>query len=122
MSRGVRRRYPDDIGDDRVILVEKERQTDTVVAAYLLPKVAAITGAYLEDARLEFDQTQAPIVGFRFNAAGGETFGRMTESNIGAPPSSSTNRSTARRRSAGASRCRVRSRVTTLRRRPPISR
>ena len=84
-EEALRRRYPDGIGDDRVILVEKDRQTDTVVAAYLLPKVAAITGAYLEDARLEFDQTQAPIVGFRFNAAGGEIFGRLTESNIGKP-------------------------------------
>ena len=84
-EEALRRRYPDGIGDDRVILVEKDRQTDTVIAAYLLPKVAAITGAYLEDARLEFDQTQAPIVGFRFNSAGGEIFGRLTESNIGKP-------------------------------------
>ncbi|MGB0619822.1 MAG: protein translocase subunit SecD [Myxococcota bacterium] len=81
-EEALRRRYPDGIGDERVILEQRDPVTDDVVAAYLLPKVAAITGAYLEDARLEFDQTQAPIVGFTFNPAGGEIFGKLTEANL----------------------------------------
>lgn len=81
-EEALRRRYPEGIGEDRMILTERDEQTDSVIAAYLLPKVAAITGDYLEDARLQFDQTQAPIVEFRFNPAGGEIFGKLTESNI----------------------------------------
>jgi preprotein translocase subunit SecD len=40
-----------------------------------------LTGDYLEDARLQFDQQQRPIVEFRFNPEGGELFGRLTEEN-----------------------------------------
>jgi len=56
-----------------------------VVAVFLVPRVADITGDYLEDARLQFDQQQRPIVEFRFNPAGGEIFGELTASNIGKP-------------------------------------
>ena len=51
----------------------------------MLPKVADITGDYLDDARLQFDQQQRPIVEFRFNPAGGEIFGDLTAANIGVP-------------------------------------
>ncbi|MEM9174683.1 MAG: protein translocase subunit SecD [Myxococcota bacterium] len=84
-EEALRRRYPDGIGEDRIILEERDRVSDLVVRAYLLPKVAAITGAYLDDARLGFDQTQAPIVNFTFNPQGGEIFGKLTEANIRKP-------------------------------------
>jgi preprotein translocase subunit SecD len=47
--------------------------------------VADITGDYLDDARLQFDQQQRPIVEFRFNPTGGEIFGELTEKSIGKP-------------------------------------
>jgi preprotein translocase subunit SecD len=81
----LRARYPDGIGDDRVILSERDPETDIEIAAYLLPKVADITGDYLDDARLQFDQQQRPIVEFRFNPTGGEIFGELTEKSIGKP-------------------------------------
>ena len=81
----LRARYPDGIGDDQIILKQIDSETEIEVGAYLLPKVADITGDYLDDARLQFDQQQRPIVEFRFNPAGGEIFGDLTEQNIGVP-------------------------------------
>jgi preprotein translocase subunit SecD len=53
------------------------------VAAYLVGSSADITGDYLEDARVGFDQQQRPLVNFRFNPEGGRKFGELTEENIG---------------------------------------
>jgi len=84
-EEALRARYPEGIGPDRVIVPQVDAETGTVVAAFLVPRVADITGDYLEDARLQFDQQQRPIVEFRFNPAGGEIFGDLTASNIGQP-------------------------------------
>ncbi len=81
----LRARYPDGIGDDQIILSQIDSETEIETGAYLLPKVADITGDYLDDARLQFDQQQRPIVEFRFNPAGGEIFGDLTAANIGVP-------------------------------------
>lgn len=81
----LRARYPDGLGDDQIILSQLDPETDTEIGAYLLPKVADITGDYLSDARLQFDQQQRPIVEFRFNSQGGEIFGELTERSIGKP-------------------------------------
>jgi len=85
-------RYPGGIGDDRIILKEYDPEVKVIdpettqeIQAYLLPKVADITGDYLDDARLQFDQQQRPIVEFRFNPAGGEIFGDLTSKSIGKP-------------------------------------
>ena len=78
-------RYPNGIGADQIILSELDPETDAEIGAYLLPQAADITGAYLEDARLQFDQQQRPIVEFRFNPEGGEIFGELTERSIGQP-------------------------------------
>ncbi len=84
-EEALRARYPEGIPADQVIVPQIDPVTDAVVAAFLVPRVADITGDYLEDARLQFDQQQRPIVEFRFNPAGGEIFGDLTESNIGKP-------------------------------------
>ncbi len=81
----LRARYPDGIGDDRMILSEFDPESNVELAAYLLPRLADITGDYLDDARLQFDQQQRPIVEFRFNPAGGEIFGDLTQRSIGKP-------------------------------------
>lgn len=84
-EEALRARYPDGLGADRVIVNEVDPESGAPVAAYLVPKVADITGDYLEDARLQFDQQQRPIVEFRFSPAGGEIFGDLTESNLRRP-------------------------------------
>jgi preprotein translocase subunit SecD len=68
-----------------MISTERDRESDRVVAAYLVNKAADITGDYLEDARVGFDPQQRPIVNFRFNPQGGELFGIITEANLEKP-------------------------------------
>jgi protein-export membrane protein SecD len=46
---------------------------------------ATIDGADLTDARGAFDQSNRPVVSFRFNAKGAERFGRLTRDNVGKP-------------------------------------
>jgi preprotein translocase subunit SecD len=79
----LRASYPDGIAPEDEISVERDPVTDEVVSAYLLPKAPDITGDYLDDARLSWDQQQRPLVTFRFNPEGGRIFGELTEENIG---------------------------------------
>ena len=46
---------------------------------------ATIDGADLTDARGAFDQSNRPVVSFRFNQKGAERFGRLTRDNVGKP-------------------------------------
>jgi len=56
---------------------------DKVVQAYLVPEEADITGDYLDDARVGFDQQQRPIVNFTFNPEGGALFQTLTGEHVG---------------------------------------
>jgi preprotein translocase subunit SecD len=78
-------RYADrgGIGEDQVIVTEREKETERVLSAYLLDKEPAITGDYLTDARVNFDRQQRPLVEFQFNTQGGEIFGDLSAANIG---------------------------------------
>ncbi len=76
-------RYPEGIAEDHEISVEVDSETEQVVSAYLLRKAPELTGDYLDDARLNWDQQQRPLVTFRFNPEGGRIFGQLTEENIG---------------------------------------
>jgi preprotein translocase subunit SecD len=76
-------RYPDGLPEELEVVTERDSESNEVVAAYLVPASADITGDYLEDARVGFDQQQRPIVNFRFNPDGGNIFGRLTEENVG---------------------------------------
>jgi preprotein translocase subunit SecD len=69
--------------EEQEIVSELDPVSNQVVAAYLVKVSADITGDYLEDARVGFDQQQRPIVNFRFNPDGGRIFGELTEANIG---------------------------------------
>ncbi|MCP4936585.1 MAG: protein translocase subunit SecD [bacterium] len=60
--------------------------TDTFATAYLLVKRPIVAGEDLVDAQPGFDQqTNEPIVSFRFNSAGARRFGKYTKSHVGEP-------------------------------------
>jgi preprotein translocase subunit SecD len=74
-------RHPEGVGPDEVIVLQTNSESGLTTGAFLVPRVADLTGDYLDDARLQFDQQQRPVVEFRFNPAGGEILGRLTETN-----------------------------------------
>jgi preprotein translocase subunit SecD len=65
------------------IVFELDKETKRPLGAYLVSERADLTGAYLDDARVQFDRQGRPIVGFTFNAEGGRIFGELTAANIG---------------------------------------
>ncbi len=79
----LRAKHPDGIPEDRMIVFEKDKGTQRVLEALLVPKTPAITGDYLDDARVGFDRQQRPIVTFTFNPEGGRIFQELTEKNVG---------------------------------------
>ncbi|MGE4607940.1 MAG: protein translocase subunit SecD, partial [Myxococcota bacterium] len=64
---------------------ERDRETNRILTAYLVGKDADITGDYLTDARVGFDNQQRPLVNFTFNSQGGQLFQDLTSENIGNP-------------------------------------
>jgi preprotein translocase subunit SecD len=74
-------RHPNGPGPDQMIVLKTDQESGVAESAFLVSKVADLTGDYLDDARVQFDQQQRPIVEFRFNPAGGEIFGELTEEN-----------------------------------------
>ncbi|MEZ4280636.1 MAG: protein translocase subunit SecD [Myxococcota bacterium] len=79
----LRARHPEGIDPSLVVIKQTDQASGAVVGAYLVPKVADITGDYLEDARVAFDQQQRPIVEFTFSPEGGDLFEDLTEKNRG---------------------------------------
>ena len=55
-----------------MIASERDKETNRVLTAFLVPKQADITGQYLKDARVSFDRQQRPVVEFQFNSEGGQ--------------------------------------------------
>ncbi len=76
-------RHPEGIDPGQMIVKQVDQATGAEIGAYLVPKVADITGDYLEDARVQFDQQQRPIVEFTFSPEGGELFEALTDKNRG---------------------------------------
>jgi preprotein translocase subunit SecD len=79
----LRAKHPNGIPADTEIAFERDKETQRVLSAYLVGTSADLTGDYLEDARVNFDNRQRPIVGFQFNSQGGEIFQKLTEQHIG---------------------------------------
>jgi preprotein translocase subunit SecD len=79
----LRAKYPDGFPPATEIGTERDKETDRVLTAYLLPEQANITGEYLKDARVGFDRQQRPVVEFQFNTDGGELFSNLTADHIG---------------------------------------
>ena len=78
-------KYPEGLPPGTEIVTERDKETDRVLTAYLLPEQPAITGDYLQDARVTFDRQQRSEVSFQFNSEGGRIFGDLTEQHIGEP-------------------------------------
>jgi preprotein translocase subunit SecD len=76
-------KYKDGFPPGTKVATERDKETDRVLTAYLLPEQANITGDYLQDARVGFDRQQRPIVEFQFNSEGGRLFGDLTAEHIG---------------------------------------
>ncbi len=79
----LRENYPNGLPEGTVLGYERDKETNRVLTAYLLPEQPSITGEYLTDARVNFDRQQRPVVEFQFNTEGGRIFGEVTEENIG---------------------------------------
>jgi preprotein translocase subunit SecD len=67
------------------IAYERDNETNRILMAYLVSADADLTGDYLTDARVGFDNQQRPLVNFTFNAQGGSLFQDLTGANIGEP-------------------------------------
>jgi preprotein translocase subunit SecD len=79
----LRAKYADGLPAESEIAFERDKESQRVLSAYLVSEKADLTGDYLEDARVGFDNRQRPIVQFRFNAAGGELFQKLTSEHVG---------------------------------------
>jgi preprotein translocase subunit SecD len=82
----VQAKYKDGLPPGSEVTVEKERKTDRVIGAYLVPVDADINGDFLTDAQVQFDnRVNEWQVTFTWSAEGGQIFGELTEKNIGKP-------------------------------------
>ncbi|MCX5737121.1 MAG: protein translocase subunit SecD, partial [Proteobacteria bacterium] len=79
----LRKRHPDGLPPETVIVFEKEKGTERVLGAYLVSKAANLTGESLTDARSGMDPRYGWIVNFTFNSDGATKFGKLTGDNIG---------------------------------------
>lgn len=52
-------------------------------AFFVTEDIAHVTGEYIADARIAFDEFNRPAVGFRFRGEGASKFGELTSTNIG---------------------------------------
>ena len=75
-------RYPNGIPEGQMIATERDPESNVVVEAYLVGEAADLTGDYLVDARVGFDQQQRSLVNFTFSSESGEKFGELTGENL----------------------------------------
>jgi preprotein translocase subunit SecD len=79
----LRKRHEGGLPADTTVVLEKEKDSDRVVGAFLVPKTANLTGEYLTDARSGMDPRYGWIVNFTFNSEGATKFGKLTGDNVG---------------------------------------
>jgi preprotein translocase subunit SecD len=79
----LRAKHPQGLPAETEIAFEKDKESQRVLGAFLVAQHADLSGDYLEDARVGFDNRQRPIVQFQFNTEGGELFGKITQEHIG---------------------------------------
>jgi preprotein translocase subunit SecD len=80
--KDLEERYPQGLPDGHMISTEVDGESDAVVTAYLMKDTPDLTGDYLVDARVGFDQQQRSLVNFTFSSEGGKIFGTLTEQNL----------------------------------------
>jgi len=82
----LRAKYESGLPDGMVIAFERDRESDRILNAYLIPGNADITGERLTDARVGFDNRRNEwLVSFTWDAEGGRIFGELTEANLQKP-------------------------------------
>jgi preprotein translocase subunit SecD len=82
----LRAKHKDGLPPGTEIAIEKERKTDRVIAAYLVPEQADINGDFLTDAQVQFDnRLNEWQVSFTWSAEGGAIFGELTQKNLQKP-------------------------------------
>jgi preprotein translocase subunit SecD len=82
----LRAKYPDGLPEGTEIVFERDRETRRVLRAYLVPQAPDITGDYLSDARVGFDNRVSEWqVNFTWTREGAEIFAELTGDNIGKP-------------------------------------
>jgi len=82
----LRAKHPEGLPDGTEVVFEREKETQRILGAYLVPQTADITGDYLVDARMGFDSRVAEWhVRFTWSREGAEIFAEITENNIGEP-------------------------------------
>jgi preprotein translocase subunit SecD len=69
--------------EDTVVAFERDKESNRVLSAYQVGAEADLTGDFLTDARVGFDNQGRPLVNFTFNVSGGELFEKLTSENIG---------------------------------------
>jgi preprotein translocase subunit SecD len=79
----LRKRHEAGLPPETEIVFEKEKGSDRVLGAYLVPKAPNLTGESLTDARSGMDPRYVCIVNFTFNSDGATKFGKLTGDNIG---------------------------------------
>jgi len=78
-------KYAEGFPPDTEVAFERDKESERVLNAYLVPVTPDITGQHLTDARVGFDRQQRPIVNFTFDTSGGKIFAELTGDNIGEP-------------------------------------
>jgi preprotein translocase subunit SecD len=79
-------KYPKGIPDDQEIVTQPSRKAKDQgkeSEALLVPKKAVLGGDMLEDARMEYDRRNRPIITFQWNSDGAKIFREFTGNNIG---------------------------------------
>jgi len=79
----LRARLPDGLPPETKIAFQRDRLTNRVQFAFLVPEKPDITGEKLKHAAVGFDQRGRPIVNFTWKPDGAETFAKLTEESIG---------------------------------------
>ncbi|MFI5315518.1 MAG: protein translocase subunit SecD [Myxococcota bacterium] len=75
-------KFPKGVPEDQEIVVNPTRK-GAENEALLVPKKAVLKGDMLEDARLDFDRRNRPIIKFQWNSDGAKIFRDFTGANIG---------------------------------------
>ncbi|MEE3329518.1 MAG: protein translocase subunit SecD, partial [Myxococcota bacterium] len=65
-----------------VLVHEVDPETKASIGSFLVAKEAPVTGQYLTNAQVGFDQRQRPEVEFTFSDEGGQLFGELSGNNI----------------------------------------
>jgi preprotein translocase subunit SecD len=79
----LRGKYAQGLPEGTEIVSEIEKETQRKLTAYLVKETPDLTGDYLSDARVDFDQQQRRVVAFTFNTQGGKLFQELTGKHVG---------------------------------------